>query len=232
MARIVYFAAARDAAGGVRSEDVDAATIGDALARATERHGEPFAAILEHCTVVHEEHPVGRQEWFARAVGDADEVAVLPPVSGGQEGRFTMVDVAEKEETTREAIAVCRLSTQPATRDRLLAGTVGKGDATAAATIAATLAAKRTSDLIPMCHPVRMTFVGVALEPAGDDAIDIRVRVRGRDRTGFEMEAMMACSVAALTLYDFAKSEDPQMRVEVLRIVAKSGGKSGEVTFG
>jgi cyclic pyranopterin phosphate synthase len=144
---------------------------------------------------------------------------------------ISMVDVGDKPETQREATAACRLVAQPATRDALLSGSVKKGDAVAAARIAGILAAKRVPELIPLCHPLRISSVDLEFAPAGDDAIEIRATVRGRDRTGFEIEALTAASVAALTLYDMGKADDPRMRVTDLRIVAKSGGKSGSVTF-
>ena len=228
MPRLLFFAAAREAAGA-RSLDVEASTVGEALKLATERFGERFERILSLCTVLHREEAVNREERWARAVEPADEIAVLPPVSGGQD--FRMVDVADKDESKREATAACRLVATPATRDRILGGELEKGDPVAAARVAGMLAAKRTPELIPLCHPVRTTFVEVTISPDGDDAIAVRATVRGRDRTGFEMEALTACSVAALTLYDFAKADDPRMRIESLRIVAKSGGKSGSVTF-
>jgi cyclic pyranopterin monophosphate synthase len=142
-----------------------------------------------------------------------------------------MVDVGDKPETPREATAACRLLCDPATRDRLLAGEVKKGDAVAAARVAGILAAKRVPELIPLCHPLRITSVEIDFAPAGDDAIEVRATVRGRDRTGFEIEALTAASIAALTLYDMGKAEDPRMRVDALRVVAKSGGKSGSVSF-
>ena len=144
---------------------------------------------------------------------------------------ISMVDVGDKPETEREATALCRLIAQPSTRDRLLAGEVKKGDAVAAARVAGILAAKRVPELIPLCHPIRITSVDIDFAPAGDDAIEVRATVRGRDRTGFEIEALTAASIAALTLYDMGKAEDPRMRVDGLRVVAKSGGKSGSVTF-
>jgi len=142
-----------------------------------------------------------------------------------------MVDVGDKPETEREATAACRLVVLPATRDRLLAGSVAKGDAVAAARVAGILAAKRVPELIPLCHPLRITSVDIAFSADGTEAIEVRASVRGRDRTGFEIEALTAAAVAALTLYDMGKAEDPRMRVEALRVVAKSGGKSGSVTF-
>jgi cyclic pyranopterin phosphate synthase len=226
--RLLFFAAIREAAGA-RTLDVDASTVGEALKVATEKYGARFEKILAICTVLHREETVKPEDWWNHPVEQPDEIAVLPPVSGGED--FHMVDVGDKDETKREATAACRLVCAPETRDRLLNGTVAKGDAIAPAKVAGVLAAKRVPELIPLCHPVRTTFVEVTTAPLGDDAIEVRATVRGRDRTGFEMEALTACAIAALSLYDMAKAEDPRMRVEGLRIVAKSGGKSGEVTF-
>jgi cyclic pyranopterin monophosphate synthase len=226
--RLLFFAAIREAAGA-RALDVDAATVGEALKIATERYGARFEKLLGICTVLHQDEKVKAEDWWNHSVEQPDEIAVLPPVSGGEE--FHMVDVGDKEETKREATAACRLVCNPSTRDRLLAGTVAKGDAVGPAKVAGMLAAKRVPELIPLCHPVRTTFVEVTTAPVGDDAIEVRATVRGLDRTGFEMEALTASAIAALSLYDMAKAEDPTMRVEGLRIVAKSGGKSGSVTF-
>jgi len=228
MPRLLFFAAIREAAG-TRTLDLDVSTIGEAMKIAVERFGDRFEKILEISTVLHGDDKVKPEAWWDHAVASDDEIAVLPPVSGGED--FHMVDVGDKEETVREATAACRLVCTSATRDRLLAGDVAKGDAVGPAKVAGMLAAKRTPELIPLCHPVRTTFVEVTTAPVGDDAIEIRATVRGRDRTGFEMEALTACSIAALSLYDMAKAEDPRMRIEGLRIVAKSGGKSGSVTF-
>jgi len=191
--------------------------------------------VLSICSIVHGDETVARDAVWGRALDDGDEVGLLPPVSGGAPGSRSrgsrMVDVGDKEVTAREATAACVLVCAPDVRDRLLAGSVAKGDAVGPATTAGMLAAKRTPELIPHCHPVRTSFVEVTAAPHGDDAIEVRATVRGRDRTGFEMEALTACSVAALTLYDMAKAEDAAMRIQDLRIVAKSGGKSGSVTF-
>ena len=228
MARLLFFAAIREAAGA-RTADIDASTIGEALKVATERFGDRFERVLKISTVLHKDETVKPDRWWDVHLDAHDEIAVLPPVSGGED--FHMVDVGDKEETKREATAACRLVCEPATRDRLLTGAVAKGDAIGPAKVAGMLAAKRVPELIPLCHPVRTTFVEVTTAPVGDDAIEVRATVRGLDRTGFEMEALTACAIAALSLYDMAKAEDPRMRVEGLRIVAKSGGKSGSVTF-
>jgi cyclic pyranopterin phosphate synthase len=226
MARLLFFAALREAAGA-RTADVDAGTVGEALKLASERFGPRFERVLSVCSILHHDATVDRDRAWDVRLEPGDEVALLPPVSGGAR----MVDVGDKDETVREATAACRIVCEPGVRDRLLAGEVAKGDAVGAATVAGMMAAKRTPELIPHCHPVRTTFVEVTAAAAGDDAIEVRATVRGLDRTGFEMEALTACAVAAMTLYDMAKAEDPRMRIEGLRIVAKSGGKSGSVTF-
>lgn len=229
MTTLLLFAAIKEAAGAA-TVDVEATTVGEALARATERFGARFEAVLKTCSIVVDEQTVPRSAVWERTVDADSQIAVLPPVSGGQD--FRMVDVGDKDETVREATAVCVLTCfNEGTRDRLLNAGVAKGDAVAPAKVAGTMAAKRTAELIPLCHPIRTTYVGIDCSPLDDDGIEVRATVRGRDRTGFEMEALTAASIAALTLYDFAKAEDPRMRIGDLRIIAKSGGKSGTVTF-
>lgn len=229
MARLLLFAAAREAAGR-RTLDVDAASVGEALKLAVERLGPEFERILSSCTVLVGDEKVDRDAAFGVPAGAGTEIAVLPPVSGGaQEGpeALRMVDVGAKPETAREAVAACRLVARPEVRDRLLRGEVAKGDAVGAARVAGPLAAKRVPELIPACHPVRMTFIEIEVGAEGLEAIEVRATVRGIDRTGFEMEALTAAAVAALTLYDMGKAEDPAMRIEGLCLLSKEGGKSG-----
>lgn len=230
MARILLFAAAREAAG-CGEDRIDAATVGEAMKVAGQRYGPAFEKLAAICSVLRNGEVVARDAAWSVPLADGDELAVLPPVSGGSD--FAMIDVGDKDETVREATAVCRLSGDAAVVGRLLDGTVKKGDAIGAAKVAGMLAAKRTPDLIPLCHPVRTTFVGIEIgpDPTQAGAIQIRATVRGRDRTGFEIEAIVAASTAAVTLYDFAKAEDAAMVIDGLRIVAKSGGKSGSVTY-
>lgn len=229
MTTLLLFATIKEAAG-TPTVDVEATTVGEALQVATALFGARFASVLKTCSIVVDHQTVPRDTYADRRVGPTDEIAVLPPVSGGQD--FRMVDVGDKEETKREATAVCVLTcSDPGTRNRLLSASVAKGDAVGPAKVAGTFAAKRVPELIPLCHPIRTTFVGVECAPVGEDGIEVRATVRGIDRTGFEIEAMTAASIAALTLYDFAKAEDPRMRIGDLRIIAKSGGKSGTVTF-
>ena len=144
------------------------------------------------------------------------------------EGRAVMVDVGGKAVTDRSATARARVVMAPATLAMIRAGTAKKGDVLGVARLAGIMAAKRTADLIPLCHPLAITSVTLDLEPVGDDTVEIAATVKTTGQTGVEMEALMAASVAALTVYDMCKAVDRGMRVEALRVVAKSGGKSGD----
>ncbi|HKM64257.1 MAG TPA: cyclic pyranopterin monophosphate synthase MoaC [Acidisphaera sp.] len=144
-------------------------------------------------------------------------------------GAAVMVDVSAKAETTREATAKARVVMQRATLDVIARGEAAKGDVLGVARLAGIMAAKRTADLIPLCHPMRLSAVTVDLvpDPAGS-AVEIAATVRTTARTGVEMEALTAASVAALTVYDMCKAVDRGMRIEALRVTHKSGGKSGD----
>lgn len=145
-----------------------------------------------------------------------------------EQGRARMVEVGEKPETAREAIARGRIEMTSETLQLILEGGLPKGDVLGTARIAGVMAAKRCSDLIPMCHPLRLTSVEVNFEPAQEGGcLEIEGVVRARDRTGVEMEAMTAVSVAALTVYDMCKAVDREMTIAAVRLVKKSGGKSG-----
>ncbi len=145
-------------------------------------------------------------------------------------GAAAMVDVGGKPETQRTATARARVVMQPATLDLIRAGTTAKGDVLGVARLAGIMAAKRTADLIPLCHPLPISAVTVDLQAEGSDSVEISATVRTTGRTGVEMEALTAASVAALTVYDMVKAVDRVMRIEALRVVAKSGGKSGDFT--
>jgi cyclic pyranopterin phosphate synthase len=139
-----------------------------------------------------------------------------------------MVEVGGKEVTDRDAEAECVVTMTPEACARLVAGTP-KGDPIEAARVAGLMGVKRTPDLLPFCHPVAVTGAEVSVVP--DEAagtIRVRTKVRARDRTGVEMEALTAAAVAALSLYDTAKAYDRAARVDGLRLLAKSGGKSGD----
>ncbi|MCX7381354.1 MAG: cyclic pyranopterin monophosphate synthase MoaC [Alphaproteobacteria bacterium] len=143
-------------------------------------------------------------------------------------GNAVMVDVSAKAETTREATAKARVTMLPATLAMILGGTAKKGDVFGVARLAGIMAAKRTADLIPLCHPLPLAAVTIDLAADGVDGVAISATVKTTGRTGVEMEALTAASVTALTVYDMCKAVDRGMRVEGLRVVAKSGGKSGD----
>ena len=142
-------------------------------------------------------------------------------------GQAQMVDVSEKAETVRRAIAKGRITLQPDTVRLLREGEVPKGDALGVARVAGILAAKRTSDLIPLCHPLPITKVTIDLTVT-DSGVEIEAEVRVTGKTGVEMEALTAVSVAALTLYDMVKAVDKSAVITDIRLEAKSGGKSGD----
>jgi cyclic pyranopterin monophosphate synthase len=145
-----------------------------------------------------------------------------------EQGHARMVDVSAKGETERVATAAGTILMEAKTLDLILAGGIEKGDVFAAARIAGIMAAKRTPDLIPLCHPLALTSVTVELTPDRQrSAIDIAATCRLKGRTGVEMEALTAVSVAALTIYDMAKAVDRGMRITDIRLLHKSGGKSG-----
>ncbi|MBK7219123.1 MAG: cyclic pyranopterin monophosphate synthase MoaC [Candidatus Promineofilum sp.] len=144
-------------------------------------------------------------------------------------GRARMVDVGAKDVTERVAVARGRVTMHPATLRLIVAGNMPKGDVLAVAQIAGVMAAKRTSELIPLCHPLLLNQVVVTCTPnAAESCIDIEATVRVSGKTGVEMEALTAVTVAGLTLYDMAKAVDRGMRLTDVRLVAKSGGRSGE----
>ena len=145
------------------------------------------------------------------------------------DGRARMVDVSHKAETAREATARGRLTMLPATLAAALAGKGAKGDVRAVAEIAGVMAAKRTSDLIPLCHPLMLSAVRVTIEPCADGSgLEVTATVRTQGPTGVEMEALTAVTVALLTLYDMLKAIDRGMTMEGIGLAAKSGGASGD----
>lgn len=148
-------------------------------------------------------------------------------------GRARMVDVGDKADTARLAVAAGRVVMLPATLKLIQEGGFAKGDVLATARIAGIMGAKRTPDLIPMCHPLLLTHVSVELEPFFSEdgragILDITASVETMGKTGVEMEALTAVTVSALTVYDMCKAVDRGMRIEGIHLVQKSGGKSGE----
>ncbi|KMM93767.1 MULTISPECIES: cyclic pyranopterin monophosphate synthase MoaC [Pseudomonas] len=143
------------------------------------------------------------------------------------QGRAHMVDVTDKAVTFREAAAQAVVRMRPETLDMIVSGGHPKGDVFAVARIAGIQAAKKTSDLIPLCHPLMLTGVKVELSAQGSDAVLIVARCKLCGQTGVEMEALTAASVAALTVYDMCKAVDRGMTIESVRVLEKRGGKSG-----
>jgi cyclic pyranopterin monophosphate synthase len=145
-------------------------------------------------------------------------------------GHARMVDVAGKEVTNRTAVASCSLTMAPATARRLADGALPKGDALPVARIAGIQAAKRTPELIPLCHAVALTSVEVEVEVDADAGVAwVKATAHATDRTGVEMEAMTACGVAALTLYDLLKAVQRDVVITDLRLRKKTGGRSGAI---
>ncbi len=145
-----------------------------------------------------------------------------------EQGRAVMVDVADKAETDRRAVAKGRIFMAPETLALIRDGAVKKGDVLSVARLAGIMGAKRTPDLIPLCHPLALTSVKVELElDEAASAVEITASCGLKGRTGVEMEALTAVAVAALTVYDMCKARDRAMRIGDLRLVHKSGGKSG-----
>lgn len=144
-----------------------------------------------------------------------------------EHGEARMVDVGAKDVTERRARASARLRTTPEVVEAIAAGGLPKGDAIGTARIAGILAAKRTSDLIPLCHPLPLSHIDVRIAADGE-AISVTAEAATTARTGVEMEALTAASVAALTLYDMIKAVDPKAEIERIRVEAKSGGRSGD----
>jgi cyclic pyranopterin monophosphate synthase len=148
----------------------------------------------------------------------------------GAGGEARMVDVSGKAATLREAVAEGLVVMAPATLELIRAGNAKKGDVLGTARVAGIMAAKRTGELIPLCHPLALSAVAVDLEPEGElPGLRVRATVRTVGPTGVEMEALTAVSVACLTVYDMVKAVDRALRIEAIRLVRKTGGASGDV---
>ncbi len=147
-------------------------------------------------------------------------------------GRARMVDISRKRDTAREAIARGAVRMKAETLALVQSGGVAKGDVLAVARLAGIMAAKRAHELIPLCHPLLLTDIDVSIRPdEAESALQIEARVRTTSKTGVEMEALTAVSVAALTVYDMCKAVDRGMRIEGVRLARKRGGKSGAIVL-
>ena len=142
-------------------------------------------------------------------------------------GEARMVDVSEKGDTVREAVATGRVLMKPTTLEQIKTASLKKGDVLAVARIAGIMAAKKTPDLIPLCHPIQISDIAVDFDLSRNDSIGITTTVKSTGKTGVEMEAMVAASVAALTIYDMAKGIDRGMTITEIYLASKKGGKSG-----
>jgi cyclic pyranopterin monophosphate synthase len=149
-------------------------------------------------------------------------------MSDASQPQIRMIDVGGKPVTLRTARASARLKAAAATVARIRSGSLDKGDALAAARLAGIMAAKRTSEIVPLCHPLPLEAVDVMIDAAAADHVRIEATVRATARTGVEMEALTAAMAAALTIYDMAKSIDPGMTVEQVRLEEKTGGLHGD----
>jgi len=145
-----------------------------------------------------------------------------------EQGRARMVDISGKESTVRTAVAVSKVTMNPATLEAIREGRIGKGDVLAVAQIAGIQGAKKTSDWIPMCHPLALTGVDIRFHDNGVDELQIEVTVKTEGKTGVEMEALTAASAAALTIYDMCKAMQKDMIIGPTMLNSKSGGKNGD----
>ncbi|TJY42718.1 cyclic pyranopterin monophosphate synthase MoaC [Cohnella pontilimi] len=147
-----------------------------------------------------------------------------------EQGRAAMVDVSDKPVTARTAVAEARIQMAPETLRRIREGAVAKGDVLAVAQVAGIQAAKRTSDWIPMCHPLPLTGVNVRFADNGADELTVTAEVKTTGKTGVEMEALTAVSAAALTVYDMCKAIQKDMIIGTIRLLSKTGGNNGDFT--
>ncbi len=143
-------------------------------------------------------------------------------------GEARMVDIGSKADTVREAVARGRIRMKPATLEQVKTNQMKKGDVLTVARVAGIMAAKKTPDLIPLCHTILIDDVSVEFEFSGEDCIEITARAKSTGKTGVEMEALVAASVSALTIYDMCKAVDKGMTIEEVYLESKTGGKSGD----
>lgn len=145
-----------------------------------------------------------------------------------EQNRAQMVDVSEKNTTKRVAVAYSQVKMKPETMERIREGTIGKGDVLAVAQVAGIMAAKKTWEIIPMCHPLPLTGIDIRFDYEGDDTLTVETTVKTTGQTGVEMEALTAASAAVLTVYDMCKAIDKGMVLGPTYLVSKTGGKSGD----
>ncbi|HMO14409.1 MAG TPA: cyclic pyranopterin monophosphate synthase MoaC [Pirellulaceae bacterium] len=149
-----------------------------------------------------------------------------------QSGKAQMVDVGQKPESQRVAVAVCRMHLRSTTLDLIRQGTIDKGDVLGISRVAGIMAAKKTADLIPLCHYLAISSAAINFEFLDAEHLEIRAQVTANDRTGVEMESLTSVAIAALTIYDMCKSVDREIKIVYLGLESKSGGKSGDFKRG
>jgi cyclic pyranopterin monophosphate synthase len=160
---------------------------------------------------------------------EQDQEHVIDPLTHiNEQGRARMVDITDKQVTSRSAVAHTTVTMEPATLTRILEGRIGKGDVLAVAQVAGIMAAKRTSELIPMCHPIPISGVNIRFSDNQDNELYIEAEVKTTGQTGVEMEALTAVSTAALTVYDMCKALQKDMVIGPTLLALKTGGKSGD----
>ena len=142
-------------------------------------------------------------------------------------GEARMVDISQKADTEREAVAKGRVIMKPSTLEQIKTAGLEKGDVLAVARVAGIMAAKKTPDLIPLCHPIQISNIAIEFDLSSRDFIEITARVKSTGKTGIEMEALVAAAVSALTIYDMGKSVDREMTIAEIYLESKKGGKSG-----
>lgn len=226
MARILLFGVLAELAG-TKQLELKGDSVEVLLEQLADRYGERFRTALSSCAIAIDGQELRKIGGSVR-IDDQSEVAIMPPVSGGAPRRHVrMADVGDKPITQRSATAECFVTASPQVLDAATSGALPKGSIVPAAEIAGFLGAKLTPQLLPLCHPITFDVVDIRVERTAEDQLRIITQVRGRAHTGYEMEALVAASAAALCVYDMIKSQHPGAVVGPLRLLAKEGGKSG-----
>ncbi|MSQ31860.1 MAG: cyclic pyranopterin monophosphate synthase MoaC [Dehalococcoidia bacterium] len=216
--------------GHVLNEEADSVAVSQAAAYSKVNSSQEDSAIQTSFTLPGaSQHSLTRNVNYMTPVGNSNQSHKLSHID--EQGKAQMVDVSEKQSTMREATARGRITMEKTTLDAIRGGRIEKGDVITVARIAGIMAAKKTAELIPMCHPLAITHISVEIDFAeSPPSLNISSTVRTTDKTGVEMEALTAVSVAALTVYDMCKAIDRRMIVGEIHLARKSGGKSGTFT--
>lgn len=216
--------------GHVLNEEADSIAVAQAAAYSKGNPAENSAIQTSFTIPGSAQHSTTRNVSYMNAMDSGKQPRKLSHID--EHGKAQMVDVSEKQATMREATAKGRVTMEKATLDAIRGGKIEKGDVITVARVAGIMSAKRTSELIPMCHPLAITHISVEIDYAeSPPSLNISATVRTTDKTGVEMEALTAVSVSALTVYDMCKAIDRQMSIGEIHLTRKSGGKSGTLNF-